>query len=199
MINISIVSIIISVIILYLFDANINLFWFILSISELLALITWWSKYNYKLIEKMFICTVITSCVSWVNLNNFKVLDIRIFLFIVILFSVQLFFLIKYKVDFIKSVEKRPLLIKSRKYDLERIEEYIEKYNIVGINSEFGNGKSFITEELLRKNKNKFEIIKINLLSYNFDEFNLILIKELNKILKKYKIFQKHHMNCSTY
>lgn len=188
------VVIIISEIVFYMFKLPVEVFCILVSVGCLLALITWWNKNNYELIKKINICTYIIILIYIFNDEqkiNFDIIELSSITLLTVICVLYSYFLFQYR--FVKNTKKenKNLLIKRRKYDLERICDYIDKYNIVGINSEFGEGKSFITDEFIRKNYEKYEVIKINILSYNFDEFNLILVKELNKILKKHKIFSK--------
>ncbi|MEJ6464353.1 ATP-binding protein [Fusobacterium nucleatum] len=75
-------------------------------------------------------------------------------------------------------------LFVERKYDLERLLNYLNYFSIIGINGEWGSGKSFLTDHL----KN-FILIKIDLLSCNVDEIQTVILNELDKLLKNQGIF----------
>lgn len=85
-------------------------------------------------------------------------------------------------------------IFESRHYDLERIKDFILRVPILGINSGWGNGKTFVMERLYAEPEIKanFEIIQIDLLTCNLDELELILISELEKILNKSKVYSKN-------
>ena len=75
-------------------------------------------------------------------------------------------------------------LFTERKYDLKRLIDYLNNFSIVGINGEWGSGKSFLTDHL-----QDFTLIKIDLLSCNIDEIQSVIINEIDKLLKKEGIF----------
>ena len=75
-------------------------------------------------------------------------------------------------------------LFTERKYDLKRLIDYLNNFSIVGINGEWGSGKSFLTDHL-----QDFALIKIDLLSCNIDEIQSVIINEIDKLLKNEGIF----------
>ena len=75
-------------------------------------------------------------------------------------------------------------LFTERKYDLKRLIDYLNNFSIIGINGEWGSGKSFLTDHL-----QDFTLVKIDLLSCNIDEIQLVIINEIDKLLKKEGIF----------
>ena len=75
-------------------------------------------------------------------------------------------------------------LFTERKYDLKRLIDYLNNFSIVGINGEWGSGKSFLTDHL-----QDFTLVKIDLLSCNIDEIQSVIINEIDKLLKKEGIF----------
>lgn len=87
--------------------------------------------------------------------------------------------------------EKDRDIFLKRKYDLERLIEYIEKVDIIGIQGGWGSGKTFLVEELLKdENINKkYTFIKIDLLSCNLDSIETRLINELETVLSKNRIY----------
>lgn len=85
-------------------------------------------------------------------------------------------------------------LFSCRQYDLDRIKEFILRVHTLGINSKWGNGKSFIVQKLcddpdIRK---QFEIIQIDLLTCDLNEIENILMLELERILNKHRIFSRN-------
>ena len=75
-------------------------------------------------------------------------------------------------------------LFTERKYDLKRLIDYLNNFSIIGINGEWGSGKSFLTDHL-----QDFTLVKIDLLSCNIDEIQSVIINEIDKLLKKEGIF----------
>lgn len=75
-------------------------------------------------------------------------------------------------------------LFTERKYHLKRLIDYLNNFSIVGINGEWGSGKSFLTDHL-----QDFTLIKIDLLSCNIDEIQSVIINEIDKLLKNEGIF----------
>ncbi|WP_454953534.1 P-loop NTPase fold protein [Fusobacterium hwasookii] len=82
------------------------------------------------------------------------------------------------------NLENAEDLFVERKYDLERLLNYLNNFSIIGINGEWGSGKSFLIDHL----KN-FILIKIDLLSCNIDEIQTVILNELDKLLKNQGIF----------
>ena len=75
-------------------------------------------------------------------------------------------------------------LFTERKYDLKRLIDYLNNFSIIGINGEWGSGKSFLTDHL-----EDFTLVKIDLLSCNIDEIQSVIINEIDKLLKNEGIF----------
>ena len=82
------------------------------------------------------------------------------------------------------SLKTHEELFTERKYDLKRLIDYLNNFSIVGINGEWGSGKSFLTDHL-----QDFTLIKIDLLSCNIDEIQSVIINEIDKLLKNEGIF----------
>ena len=77
-------------------------------------------------------------------------------------------------------------LFRERKFDKERLQEYLMKFPIVGINGAWGSGKSFVTDRI---ENNGCLLVKIDLLACNVDEIQTVLLNELDKVLKEQGIF----------
>lgn len=82
------------------------------------------------------------------------------------------------------SLKTHKELFIERKYDLKRLIDYLNNFSIIGINGEWGSGKSFLTDHL-----EDFTLVKIDLLSCNIDEIQSVIINEIDKLLKKEGIF----------
>lgn len=79
-------------------------------------------------------------------------------------------------------------LMNKRKADLDRIKTYLNVMNIISINGEWGQGKSFLVDKLKEEVKEEYEIVEIDILSCNLDELPLIIIREIEKILYRNRI-----------
>ena len=121
--------------------------------------------------------------VSYFQKKIFLVLSIKILItYYLILFCIILFKCVYYTSK--TNLENDGDLFVERKYDLERLLNYLNYFSIIGINGEWGSGKSFLTDHL----KN-FILIKIDLLSCNVDEIQTVILNELDKLLKNQGIF----------
>ena len=113
----------------------------------------------------------------------FLILSIKILItYYLILFCTILFKCVYYTSK--TNLENDGDLFVEHKYDLERLLNYLNNFSIIGINGEWGSGKSFLTNHL----KN-FTLIKIDLLSCNVDEIQTVILNELDKLLKNQGIF----------
>lgn len=83
--------------------------------------------------------------------------------------------------DKIRETVTTKTLFVERQNDLNRLREYLNKFSIVGLNGDWGSGKSFLTDQL----KDDFHMVKIDLLSCNLEEVQSLVIGELDKVLKE--------------
>ena len=83
-------------------------------------------------------------------------------------------------------------LLKSRKHDLRRVEIYLEQVHIVGINGEWGTGKTFLMEEFCRKHGEEYEFVRVDLLTCNLDQVDVFLLQEMEAILRKHRIYPRY-------
>ena len=121
--------------------------------------------------------------VRYFQRKDFLILSIKILvLYYFILFCIILFKSVYYTSK--TNLENDGDLFVERKYDLERLLNYLNYFSIIGINGEWGSGKSFLIDHL----KN-FILIKIDLLSCNVDEIQTVILNELDKLLKNQGIF----------
>lgn len=90
-----------------------------------------------------------------------------------------------------QSGKKDDKLFREHEYDRERIKAYLKNTHILGINSPWGNGKTFVMDSFCNEEetRNNYSIIKINALAYNYDEFDTILISKLDELLRENHIF----------
>ncbi|MCG6241924.1 P-loop NTPase fold protein, partial [Vibrio diabolicus] len=61
-------------------------------------------------------------------------------------------------------------ILSKREEDLKLLEDYIDKFNIVGLNGTWGSGKSFLVNQYKEKFKEEYEFIEIDLLTINLNE-----------------------------
>lgn len=85
-------------------------------------------------------------------------------------------------------------LFPERIYDLRRFKNILKNSNTVGINSKWGNGKTFMVTHFCNETatKNEYYIIKIEALTYNYDEFDTVLVNKLEYLLRKHHIFSSY-------
>lgn len=85
-------------------------------------------------------------------------------------------------------------LFNRRRYDLERIEKYIETEDILGINGIWGSGKTFLINQMKKRlnDSGKYIFIDVDLLSCNLDELQTILLNEMERVLYEHKIVSTH-------
>lgn len=75
--------------------------------------------------------------------------------------------------------------------DLERIKKLIQNNNMLGVQSPYGEGKSFVVNRLcadFKKNK-KWNVIHIESLAYSYKDFDKVLIQKLFQVLKDNHIY----------
>lgn len=77
---------------------------------------------------------------------------------------------------------EKPPLFKEQVPDKARLIQYIQDLPIVGIHAKWGNGKSFLWENLRSDLQAQFEIVQIDLLACDLDQIEAFLIRELEKL-----------------
>ena len=80
-------------------------------------------------------------------------------------------------------------LFPERICDKERLEKYLSKFPCVGVQAPWGNGKSFLVDHL---DTNLYSVIKIDLLTCNLNEVQMVLLKEIDRVLKENGIFSSY-------
>ena len=83
-------------------------------------------------------------------------------------------------------------LFEQQKNDISRLGNYINSYNSVGINGEWGTGKSYITDFLIKQNNNKYIPVVISLLTCDVDNIAEILMDRLSSVMKNNLIYSKY-------
>lgn len=133
-----------------------------------------WSFYLAWFLEMIFKSTLVWNCRA-VQLYLSLLILVSIFMLLIILPENRL-----------KIQEEKKVLFKERKKDLERLENMLQYCSVIGIDGQWGSGKSFMVDQL---DPDKYIFVKIDILSCNLSEIQSTLIGELDKVLKQKKIF----------
>lgn len=133
-----------------------------------------WSFYAAWLFEMNITSTLVWNCEV-----------AQLYLSLLVLASILILLMILPKNSLKTKNEKRELF-KERKKDLERLENMLQYCSVIGIDGQWGSGKSFLVDQL---NPDKYIFVKIDILSCNLSEIQSTLIGELDKVLKQKKIF----------
>ncbi|MDD6970761.1 MAG: hypothetical protein SPH83_02330 [Treponema sp.] len=80
-------------------------------------------------------------------------------------------------------------LFSERKYDLDRLINYLQQFNIVGINAHWGDGKSYLFKLFQDKSKDQYYFINIGVLSVTVDTIEKFVVDEINHILEENGIY----------
>ncbi|HDK7155280.1 TPA: hypothetical protein PTV43_000383 [Clostridium botulinum] len=196
-INRLIKTIILSSILFYTINISIAQYFLIILCMWALLFLNYNIKKNLEIFD-LFIITSLGNFISYIFVNkisNSLIFSERITWRCSIILS--LFLLILSIYSLLLSLSKnnnsnnKKLLFKREK-DLKRLLYYLDMFDIIGINAEWGTGKTFLINELKKKIKDDYEIVEIDILSCNLNELQLILIKEIEKIMYKNRIISKY-------
>ena len=128
-------------------------------------------------------------------LKNTSNLIINSYFFIFILLSF-LYYLSRVSTEIINKNESIEELYPERKEDKKYIYKFLtdeDRFNVLGIDENFGEGKTFVVNKALEMlDDRKFEVIKIRCLLLEKEEIYPYIIKQLNRILIKNLIFTGH-------
>ena len=82
-------------------------------------------------------------------------------------------------------------LYEGHKDDLKRMKDLLsqEDIRILGVNSAWGNGKTFVVDYFCREMAGTYHVIKIEALTYRYNEFDRVLIDKLDELLRENGIF----------
>lgn len=80
-------------------------------------------------------------------------------------------------------------LFNEREFDLERILDYLRKYNTIGVVSKWGDGKTFLFKMLEQEINVPYYYVKISVMSVTIDTVEKIILDEINHILESKGIF----------
>lgn len=90
-----------------------------------------------------------------------------------------------------KNSNQSDQLFPEHVYDLERMKELLSLTPVLGVSSPWGNGKSFVVNALCatKEIRDAYYVIKIGVLSYKYNEFDRIIIRKLDDLLRANHIF----------
>lgn len=74
-------------------------------------------------------------------------------------------------------------IFSERKQDIERLGKLLQHNNVVGVTSEWGNGKTFMVDRFCENSQNEYYIIKIHVLAYKYGEIDTVLIDQISQFL----------------
>lgn len=74
-------------------------------------------------------------------------------------------------------------IFSERKQDIERLGKLLQYNNVVGVTSEWGNGKTFMVDRFCENSQNEYYIIKIHVLAYKYGEIDTVLIDQISQFL----------------
>ena len=80
-------------------------------------------------------------------------------------------------------------LFKERKYDLERVLNYLRKYNLIGVISKWGDGKTFLFDMLAKECGSRYYVVKIGVMSITVDTVEKFVLNEINHLLELENVF----------
>lgn len=143
------------------------------------------SNATFESILKSTCELVLNFCPLFANAYFYIFVFISIFYFIARICTENLY---------VKKYEDQ--LYKEREQDKNTIVNFLKNknnFNVLGIDENFGVGKTFVVNQALQElDINKFEIIKIRCLLLDKDDIYPYLIKQLNKVLINNLIFEGH-------
>ncbi len=122
--------------------------------------------------------------------NSATVITILFFLYAIFLVLIFLLSILSVKNKKENNFEDKPCnLFPERQYDLGRIESLLKNHNLIGVNADWGSGKSFLFNMLEEEAKNDYYFICVNVLSMKIDKIESFLLNELSILLEKNRIF----------
>lgn len=146
-------------------------------------------KFNYIHISSIVrVYSIVFLIVNYETVLKFK----DVFVILISLIIATLFYE-SYIFNKDKDNKSLPKLMTKRRRDLERLKLVLESEYLIGLNGNYGSGKSLIIEYLKREAKKEdYYFIEIDLLSSSFEDLNFILINEIDKYLKRHRVFSRY-------
>lgn len=84
-----------------------------------------------------------------------------------------------------------PNYFSERKYDLERLYEYLQNYSVVGLESFWGDGKTYLYNLFRQEYLNEYFYISIGVMTLQVDTIERVIVAEINEIFKEQGIFSQ--------
>lgn len=189
-------TIIIAGIITVVLNPSVRLFLLFSDIIWLIIIVMYFNAYNRVFFEKVLLVFGgfvagygITKCILGHALRILAGSEI----FLAAILFVEMLVALKCCLSKLKDSDnsKENKLYNERKFDMQRIQEFVLKTEILGINAPWGMGKSFLLDELKQSEeiKKTFEIIQVDLLTCDLDAVDLILVEEIEHVFEKYNIY----------
>lgn len=190
-----IVALVVSAIVFYIWDVPEWLYFLVLLGVWLFFLLQYPMGKNIGLYSRLLACSISNSLVyfsfklqtyNWERFCECYSLPWKILsaVYGILFFRIVLNVLRKCLVTTTNKIEEAgttKTLFVERENDLKRLRDYLDNFSIVGLNGDWGSGKSFLTDQL----KDDFHMVKIDLLSCNLEEVQSLVIRELDKVLKE--------------
>ena len=176
-----------SLVFFYSFSISFEFYFFILLGIWVFSVLQYPSNKNKYWYIQFFLLSITNSIsfylVKYIQEKSFSKLTINI---LIVYYCILYLFILSQKQNDKSKINLKinEELFTERKYDLKRLIDYLNNFSIVGINGEWGSGKSFLTDNL-----KDFTLVKIDLLSCNIDEIQTVILNELDKLLKNQGIF----------
>lgn len=178
-----------------IFKKDLSIYIFVVSMLVLILHVSYSVLKNINFYIFANICLIFNQLLFLISDNNRKLIltfnfsSLLYLLYFVYLIVCQVFLVISYLRRAREVPEENKIIFNERKYDLERIKEYLKTYNLIGINSVWGNGKSFLFEQLRKECKDKYFFICVNVLSMRVEKIETFVLDQVNHILEEKRIF----------
>ncbi|WP_185819871.1 P-loop NTPase fold protein [Salibacterium salarium] len=199
-------GLVLSVLLFFSIEVSMGFYFFISTICWLLIFLNFKPSKNIAIFETALILFSI-NLVSFIAvrelqdksvLNNYVHIGlIAICLLFVIVTWIFRWYMTKNE-DSGKNIHDATLIAKREK-DLNVLESRLSTFPIIGLNGRWGTGKTFLVNKLRERLEDKYEIIEIDLLTCNLNEFQLTLIKELEKVMYRNRIISKHSYKLKSF
>lgn len=95
------------------------------------------------------------------------------------------------------SDESNHNLFPERDYDLNKVMTYLNRFNIIGIDSPWGNGKSFLMS-MLKKELKGYSFIRIGVVTSQVESIESFIINELSVVLEDHRIISRASSKLQT-
>lgn len=89
-------------------------------------------------------------------------------------------------------------LFPEREDDIERLSRYIEIFHTIGIQGGWGSGKTYLVDEYIKRNEEKYEVIRVETLTCNLDTVDSYIFKQLEAVLWRNGIYPRYSRQIQT-